>query len=74
MRGPIKEDDQVGMMPVATGYFCLARLEWANEVAKAARGMTRVATIEPPIHAPQVWDPVTDPATTAPAWITTPSR
>ena len=66
MRGPIKEVDHVDMMPVETGYFRLAMLEWTNDVAKAARGMTSVATIEPPIHAPQVWDPVTDPATTAP--------
>src|SRR5215208_7961971 len=35
-------------MPVATGYVRLATLEWANEVAKAARGTTSVATIEPP--------------------------
>src|ERR671921_1792940 len=35
-------------MPVATGYVRLATLEWANEVAKAARGTTGVATIEPP--------------------------
>jgi hypothetical protein len=35
-------------MPVATGYVRLATLEWANEVAKAARGTTSVATIELP--------------------------
>src|SRR5215211_2823163 len=35
-------------MPVATGYVRLATLEWANEVAKAARDTTSVATIEPP--------------------------
>jgi hypothetical protein len=40
------------LMPVATGYVRLARLEWAKEVAKAARGVTSVATIEPPAHAP----------------------
>ena len=40
-------------LPVETGYFRLAVLEWTNDVAKAARGMTSVATIEPPIHAPK---------------------
>src|SRR5215204_2407961 len=53
-------------MPYAIGYVRLAMLEWANEVAKAARGTTNVATIEPPAHAPHVCDPVTDPATSAP--------
>ena len=61
-------------MLVATGYVRLATLKWANEVAKAARGTTSVATIEPPAHAPHVCDPVADPATSAPSWITTPSR
>ena len=62
------------VLAVATGYARLLTLEWANDVAKAAKGMTSVATIAPPTHAPQVCDPVTDPATSAPSWITTPSR
>ena len=55
-------------------YARLATLECANEVAKAARGIASVATIDPPIHAPHVCDPVNDPAASAPPWITTPSR
>ena len=39
------------LMLVATGYVRLATLEWANEVVKAARGTTSVATIELPAHA-----------------------
>jgi hypothetical protein len=62
------------MLPYARGNARLATLEWANEVAKAARGTTNVAAIEPPVHAPYVCDPVTDPATSALWWITTPSR
>ncbi len=53
------------MIPDATGYVRLAKLEWASEVAKAARGTTSVATNEPPAHAPHVCDPVTDPAKSA---------
>jgi hypothetical protein len=71
---PVKKDVLIVMLLVATGYVRLATLEWANEVAKAARGMISVATIEPPAHAPHVCDPVADPATSAPSWITTPSR
>jgi hypothetical protein len=39
------------MLPYARGNARLATLEWANEVAKAARGTTNVAAIEPPVHA-----------------------
>ena len=42
-------------------YARLGTLEWANEVAKAARGTTSVATIEPPVHAPYLCDPVSGP-------------
>jgi hypothetical protein len=49
---PVKKDVLIVMLLVATGYVRLATLEWANEVAKAARGMISVATIEPPAHAP----------------------
>jgi hypothetical protein len=52
VKEPVKKDDRVVILPVATGYVPLATLEWANEVAKAARGVTSVATIEPPAHAP----------------------
>jgi hypothetical protein len=44
VKEPVKKDDPVVLMPVATGYVRLATLEWANEVAKAARGTTSVAT------------------------------
>jgi hypothetical protein len=66
--------DTSNLLPYARGNARLATLEWANEVAKAARGTTSVAAIEPPVHAPHVCDPVTDPATSALSWITTPSR
>ncbi len=74
MKEPVKKDDPVVMLPVATDYVRLATLEWANEVAKAARGMTSVATIEPPAHSLHVWDPGSYPATSAPSCVTTPSR
>jgi hypothetical protein len=74
VKEPVEKDDPVVMIPVAAGYVRLATLKWANEVTKAARGTTSVAAIEPPAHAPHVCDPVTDPATSAPSWITTPSK
>src|SRR5918993_687925 len=44
--------DTCSMLPYARGNARLATLEWTNEVAKAARGTTSVAAIEPPVHAP----------------------
>src|SRR5918992_3495487 len=53
------------MMPVATGCVRLATLEWANEVAKAARGVICVASIgnvcgnhpyRPPLFEPHALD------------------
>src|SRR5919112_1539013 len=36
--------------------------------------MASAATIEPPIHSPQVCDPVIEPLVSAPAWMITPSE
>lgn len=65
VEGTLKKDDTVVLLPdvrnlppkpcfkrLSTDYAPLATLEWASEVAKAARGIASVATIEPPIHAP----------------------
>jgi hypothetical protein len=70
----VMKPDICGLLLDATGYARLATLEWANEVANAAKGMASVATIEPTAHSLHVWDPGSYPATSAPSWITTPSR
>jgi hypothetical protein len=36
--------------------------------------MASAATIEPPTHSPQVCDPVIEPVTSAPAWMTASSE
>ncbi len=59
--------DICGLLLDATGYARLATLEWANEVANAAKGMASVATIEPTAHSLHVWDPGSYPATSAPS-------
>ena len=42
--------DTSNLLPYARGNARLATLEWANEVAKAARGTTSVATIHGAWH------------------------
>jgi hypothetical protein len=69
MVGTVGKGDPVVVIPDTCSLLPYAR---ANEVAKAARNTTSVAAIEPPVPAPHVCDPVTDPATSALSWITTP--
>src|SRR5918997_678337 len=70
---PSREGDYTAPV-LSPGYVRLLTLEWAKEVAKAARGTTSVARSDPPAQTPPVCWSVTDPATSAPPSTTTPSR